>query len=563
MLLIDKHLKKRNINDIILKEVKMTDIEIQSRYKKKKIISVAKKFDITRENLVLYGDYMAKLKGVDTNRNGKLILVTATNPTKYGEGKTTVSIGLSDALNLLGEKSVLALREPSLGPVFGIKGGATGGGYSQIAPMEDINLHFTGDFHAITSANNLLCSIIDNSIYFGNQLQLDPEKINFHRCIDINDRALRDIDINIDGKFIRKEKFNITASSEIMGIMTLSKDIDDLKKRIGNIVIGFDINNNPVFARQLKCEDAIAILLKDCLKPNIVQTLAGNLALVHSGPFANISHGCNSVVATKYGLKLGDFCVTEAGFGADLGAQKFLDFVCREGEFSPSAVVLVSTLRSIKYNGGADGEVENVIKNGIENIFHHYKNLSKVYGMKVVVALNRFSTDDDNELNLAMRLLRENRIEVCLCEPYKLGGKGCLELAKKVIDISEKAKLKSVYNKNDDLLLKVEKIAKNIYGAEKVILAEHAKAKLELIRKIKLNKLPVIIAKTQYSLTDDKDKIGSVKNFDFTITDFEINSGAGYIVAIAGKMLLMPGLSKTPNAINMKINNNLNISGLF
>lgn len=546
----------------------MTDIEIQNKYKKKKISTVANNFRIDKKDLLMFGDYKAKLLNTKGGKNGKLILVTATNPTKFGEGKTTVSIGLSDAINMLNKKSVLALREPSLGPVFGIKGGATGGGQSQICPMDDINLHFNGDFHAITSANNLICSIIDNSLYFGNPLNINPETINFHRCMDINDRALRNIELNIEGKITRKEKFNITAASEIMGIMTMSKDVEDLKQRIGNILIGFNYSNEPIFARDLNIQDACAILLKDALYPNIVQTLSGNLALVHLGPFANISHGCNSLVATKYALKIGDYCVTEAGFGADLGAQKFLDFMCYEGDFSPSAVVLVTTLRSIKYNGGASEEDiycanKKAIIDGIKIVLHHYQNLKEKYNQNVVVAINKFPKDDNEELQFLIDLLVEKGVEVSLCSPYDLGGKGCLELANTVIKISKNTKPNFAYNQDDDIEIKAEKIAKNIYGAKSLVLTKTAKEKLQLIRKIGLNKLPIIIAKTQYSLSDDQTKIGVTTGFDFTISDFEINSGAGYIVAIAGKMLLMPGLAKIPNAVNMKIDNDKNIEGLF
>lgn len=547
----------------------MTDIEIERLYKKQPIVKVAKKFGINKKDLITYGDYSAKILRVDTSKkDGNLILVTATNPTKFGEGKTTVSIGLSDALNMLGQKSVLALREPSLGPVFGIKGGATGGGFSQVVPMEDINLHFNGDFHAITSANNLLCSIIDNSIYFGNPLNIDMNKINFHRCLDINDRSLRNIELNVEGKYSRTEKFNITAASEIMSIMTLSKNIDELKQRLGNILIGFNKKNQPVFAKELHCEDALAIILKDALKPNLVQTLSGNLAVVHLGPFANISHGCNSVLATKSALKIGDYCVTEAGFGADLGAQKFFDFVCQNGDFAPSVVVLVTTLRSIKYNGGVDeNEVNNknieAIKNGIKIVYHHANNLKKFYNQNVIVAINKFPTDTDEELDFLQQLLNKKNIQSTVCEPYLKGGKGCINLAKLVVKNKSNCQLKSVYNFEDALKVKLEKITKKIYGADEVLYTENAKKKLDLIKKSGFDKLPIIIAKTQYSLTDDAKKIGVVKNFDFTITDFEINSGAGYVVAIAGKMLLMPGLNKTPNAINMSIDNNENITGLF
>lgn len=547
----------------------MTDIEIQKEYKKEKIINIAKKFGLKKSNLQTFGDYKAKLtSNIKRNQNGNLILVTATNPTKFGEGKTTVSIGLSDALNSLGKKAVLALREPSLGPVFGIKGGACGGGYAQIVPMEDINLHFNGDFHAITSANNLLSALIDNHIYFGNELNLNPERINFHRCLDINDRALRNIELNVEGRYKRKETFNITAASEMMSIATLSQDIKNLKRRIGNICIGFNYKNKPVYAKQLKCEDSIAVLLKDALKPNLVQTLEGNLALVHLGPFANISHGCNSVIATKNALKIGDYCVTEAGFGADLGAQKFLDFICREGEFAPNVVVVVTTIRSLKFNGGVEEKDIsksniNAVRNGVNILVKHYKNLTNSYNLNVVVAINKFTTDTDEELEELKCLLKEQGIQSTVCEPYSKGGKGCVELAHLVVNNSKNQDLKFSYNMEDSVMVKLEKIVKNIYGANNLFLTDEAKEKLQIIKTAGFDSLPVIIAKTQYSLTDDAKKIGVTKDFDFTITDFEIHSGAGYIVAIAGKMLLMPGLNKCPNALNIKINNKENIDGLF
>jgi len=537
--------------------------------KLKKIKNISKKFNIEKSAIEYFGDYKAKIdysciKGDD----GKLILVTATNPTKFGEGKTTISIALADALNILDKKTVLALREPSLGPVFGIKGGATGGGKAQIVPMEEINLHFNGDFHAITSANNLLCSMIDNSLYFGNPLNLNPESINFHRCLDLNDRALRNIELNIEGKIRRKEKFNITAASEMMSILTLSKNLEDLKERVRNICIGFDFNNNAIYAKELHCEDSIVLLLKDAIKPNFVQTLLGSPALVHLGPFANISHGCNSVIATKTALKIGEYAITEAGFGSDLGAQKFLDLICKNNNINPHVVVLVTTIRSLKYNGGISQEnvqKENIeaLKKGLSILYKHYENLTIKYNQKVVVAINKFPTDTINEIQFLLKELEQKNIEASVCEPFSKGGKGCLDLAQKILTISGGDRLKFVYQDDDSFVEKVEKIATNIYGATKVNFSNNAKEKINLIKKNGFEKLPVVIAKTQYSLSADSSKIGVVSNFEFEITDFEIQSGAGYIVAIAGKMLLMPGLSKEPNATKIKIDNYGNIFNLF
>ena len=527
-----------------------------------KIKKISKKYKINKSALTYYGDYKAK---IDYNKikgeNGKLILVTATNPTKFGEGKTTISIGLADALNLLNKKTVLALREPSLGPVFGIKGGATGGGVSQIAPMEDINLHFNGDFHAITSANNLLCSMIDNSLYFGNPSNLNPEKINFHRCLDLNDRALRQVELNIEGKLSRKEKFNITAASEIMSILTLSKDVEELKERIKNICIGFDYDDKAVYAKDLQCEDAVTLLLKDAIKPNLVQTLNGNPALIHLGPFANISHGCNSIIATKTALKLGDYVVTEAGFGADLGAQKFLDLICKQKNLNPHAIVLVTTIRSLKYNGGVieeniEKEDLKAIKKGLSVLYKHYNNLTLIYNQNVVVAINKFYSDSDKEIEFLIKELEKKNIVFSVCEPYTKGGKGCKSLAKQIIKIEHAKPLKFTYDENDEITAKIEKIVTKIYGASKVNYSKTSKEKLKVIKKNGLDKLPVIIAKTQYSLSDNATKIGITSNFEIEITDLEIQSGAGYIVAISGKILLMPGLSKTPNAVKIKLDKN-------
>lgn len=547
----------------------MTDLEIAQNYKKKPIIQIAKKYGIDKKDLELYGDYKAKLNCKKLpNKHGKLILVTATNPTKFGEGKTTVSIGLCDALSRLGKKSALALREPSLGPVFGIKGGATGGGKSQVVPMDDINLHFNGDFHAVTSANNLICAMIDNSLYYGNPLNLNPETINFNRCIDMNDRALRSITLNVEGKYIRKEKFNITSASEMMAIATLARDIDDLKARIDNICIGFDYDGRPVFAKGLNCTDAVAILLKDAIKPNLIQTLEGNPAVVHLGPFANISHGCNSIVATKTAMSISDYTVTEAGFGADLGAQKFLDLVCNYGNFKPNAIVLITTIRSLKLNSGMNSDdvyqpnVDAMIK-GTKILFKHYDNLVNVYKANVVVTINKFYTDTDKEIKELLKLLKEKNIPAVVSEPYSKGGKGCVDLAKKVIKLAQlDCNIVNSYEKKDKVEVKIDKIVKNIYGAEKLTFSQNARDKLDVINRY-FRGYDVVIAKTQYSLSDDAKQIGVTQGFEFTISDFQINSGAGYIVAIAGKMLLMPGLSKVPNAVNMKIDNNCKVEGIF
>ena len=549
----------------------MTDIEIEKQTKLKNLNKIIKKNKIDLKYVEFYGKYKAKIDAnkINNKQKGKLILVTAINPTKFGEGKTTVSIGLVDAMNKLGKNTILAVREPSLGPVFGIKGGATGGGYSQIVPMEDINLHFNGDFHAISAANNLLTSMIDNSLYFGNPLNIDPKTINFHRCLDLNDRALRNVELNVEGKYKRYEKFNITAASEMMAIMTLSTDINDLKNRIDNILIAFSYSGDPIYARELNCTDAIAILLKEALKPNMVQTLRGNLALVHLGPFANISHGCNSIVATKTALKLADYAVTEAGFGADLGAEKFLDIISREGNFFPDCVVLVITLRAIKLNGGVNPEQVNnenlnAIKQGINIVKKHFENLTKIYNLRVVETINRFPNDSQKEIEYLKNELNKFNIKTVECNPYIKSESGCIELAQVVINqCNIKTQPKFLYNFEENIEDKLEKIVKNLYGAKNLIITEQAQNKLELFKKCGANTMPVVVAKTQYSLTDNPLKVGVYDNFDFTITDFELHSGAGYIVAVAGKMLLMPGLSKIPNAVNMKIDKNNNINGLF
>lgn len=545
----------------------MTDIEIASSIKLEKIENIATKLGLSQENIELYGKYMAKINDINTNKKGKVILVTAINPTSAGEGKTTVSIGLADALNQMNKSVCLALREPSLGPVFGLKGGATGGGYSQIAPMDKINLHFTGDFHAITSANNLLCSFIDNHIYQGNELNIDVAKIKFNRCVDLNDRALRDIEIKVDKQIIRKEKFNITAASEVMAILALSKDMEDLKVRLGNILVAYDKFGKPVFAKQLKVVDAMAILLMEAIKPNLVQTLEGTPAIVHCGPFANIAHGCNSVIATKTAIKCADYVVTEAGFGSDLGAEKFFDVKCWQANLTPSAVVLVATIRALKHHGGI-GKDENTdglpeLKKGLENLNRHICNIKNVYKLPVVVAINKFSFDSEEEIEIIKDYVEKLGVKAIASTSWSEGGKGAIPLAQEVINLTQKehTDFSYAYQTNDKIVTKINKIATKIYGAKDVVFTETALKDLEQIEKINPN-LPVVIAKTQYSFSDNANLIGLPKDFTVTINNLELKNGAGFIVAIANKMLLMPGLGKNPAGANMKLQNN-KITGLF
>ena len=543
-----------------------SDIQIAREANVKNIKVVAKKLGLKDENLILYGDNMAKINKKVMKKQGKLILVTAINPTKSGNGKTTVSIGLADAFALHRKSVCLALREPSLGPVFGMKGGATGGGYSQITPMEEINLHFTGDFHAITSANNLLCAMIDNHIFQGNQLNIDENNVYFNRCLDVNDRALRDITIN--SKYTRKEKFVITAASEIMAIMCLATDIDDLKERLGNILIALDKNGNPVYAKDLKAQNAMAILLKNALKPNLVQTLAGTPAIVHCGPFANIAHGCNSIVATKLALNLAKYTITEAGFGSDLGAEKFFDFKCRVGDLKPNCVVIVATIKALKLHGGADEkklDEENLpaIKAGIANLQKHLDNMQNVYNLPTVVTLNKFTSDTKKEIELVKTLLSPTKVVVN--EVWAKGGRGALELATVVEKLCQKTNkyFDYCYELEDTVEQKITKIVKKIYGGKGIVLSDTAKEKIEIIKKLGYDKLPVIIAKTQYSLSDDANLLGAPKNFEVTVRDIEIKSGAGFLVVICGSILLMPGLSKVPAGVKMTISSEGTVEGLF
>ena len=548
-----------------------SDIEIARSVNPMNIMDVAKKIGIC-DYIIPYGKYKAKISIddiCDKKIKSKLILVTAINPTPMGEGKTTVSISLSDALNKLGKKSILALREPSLGPVFGIKGGAAGGGYAQVIPMEDINLHFNGDFHAITSANNLLCSIIDNHIYFGNELGID--KVTFKRCLDLNDRQLRVINTGLSGEsriVPRTSGFDITAASEIMAILCLSRNIDDLKRRLGNIVIGYNKDGKEVTARDLKAEGAMAVLLHDAILPNLVQTLEGNPAIIHGGPFANIAHGCNSVIATNTAMKLGDYTVTEAGFGADLGAEKFLDIKCRMNDLNPDAVVLVATIRSLKYHGGMDKnditkEDIHYLDIGMKNLYKHIDNLRNVYGLNVVVAINRFDSDTDKEISYLSKKLDEKNVSYALTTGFRDGSDGSLLLAEKVMaEANKKNNFSYSYDINDDIKTKIFKVANKIYGASDVIYDNKA---LEEIKNLEDNghgNLPICIAKTQYSLSDDPNNLTGDNEYDIHVKEVILKAGAEFIVVLTGKIMTMPGLPKNPNSERIDINDGI-IEGIF
>ena len=543
----------------------LSDIEINQRVKKEKINKIAKKLNISNKYLECYGNYKAKInlsimKKIKDNNDGKLILVTSTNPTPYGEGKTTMSIGLTDALCKIGKKSLAVLREPSLGPVFGIKGGATGGGYAQVLPMEDINLHFTGDIHAIETCNNLLSAIIDNHIYQGNKLKLDLNRITFQRCVDLNDRALRNVTIKYDNKGLeREEKYNITVASEIMAILCLSNDINDLKKRLGNILVGYNTKGEMVFARDLKCVDALAIVLKDAIKPNLVQTLENNPVIIHGGPFANIAHGCNSIIATKMGLKLSDYVVTEAGFGSDLGAEKFLDIKCPIANIKPSVIVINSTIRSIKYNGCEP----NLLESGIENLKTHILNMKK-YTKNIVICLNKFITDTNDEINFVRKYCEDLGCLFSVSTCFIDGGNGSIDLANKVIKLCEnEIDYHSLYSYDLSIYEKVKTICKGIYHANDVNFSDEAINKINDYVKNGFDNLPVCIAKTQYSLSDNAKLLGSPSNFTMKVNDVRLSSGAGFIVCLMGNIMTMPGLSKNPAYLKMKINNNGKISGLY
>lgn len=547
----------------------MTDIEIARSINPKDITEVAKTLGIENK-IELYGSNKAKisLDLLDKKRNSKLVLVTAINPTPMGEGKTTVSISLNDALRKLGKKSILTLREPSLGPVFGVKGGATGGGYAQVIPMEDINLHFTGDFHAITTANNLLCSVIDNHIYQGNTLNID--KVIFKRCLDLNDRQLRVINTGLSKEKNTKERidgFDITAASEIMAILCLSKDLNDLKRRLGNIVIGYDNKGKEITARMLKADGAMTVLLKDAIKPNLVQTLEGNPCIIHGGPFANIAHGCNSVIATNIAMSLGDITVTEAGFGADLGAEKFLDIKCRNINTHPDAVVLVATIRSLKYHGGMlkeniAKESIDYLEKGMNNLYKHIHNLKEVYGLNVVVAINRFSADTNKEISFLEEKLNKIDVDYAVTDGYSLGSDGSIELARKVLDnINKPNNFNYAYDINDSIKEKIYKVSAKIYGAKDVEYSDVALEKLSLLEE-KYNNVPTCIAKTQYSLSDDPKNLDPKKDYNIHVTDLVLKSGAEFIVVLTGDIMTMPGLPKVPNSENIDIIDDVTI-GIF
>ena len=550
----------------------MEDIEIARSAKLKNVMEITNKLNIPESEVEPIGKYKAKislnyLENLKNKKEGKLILVTAINPTPLGEGKTTTSIGLADGLNAINKNAILALREPSLGPVFGIKGGATGGGHSQVAPMEDINLHFTGDIHAITSANNLLSAIIDNHIFQGNELGF--EKITWKRCVDLNDRALRTVEIGLSGEknmTPREDHFDITVASEIMAIFCLATSIKDLKRRLGNIIVGYNKQGNPIYCHDLNAEGSLTVLLKDALNPNIVQTLENNPAIIHGGPFANIAHGCNSILATKMALKLGDYTVTEAGFGADLGTEKFLDIKCRQMGISPDAVVIVATLRALKYHGGVakdevNNENEEALKEGINNLLKHVENIKK-YGLNPIVAINKFTSDTEKEIEILQNEL-EGKVEFSLLENWAKGGIGAKDLAEKVVRICEKPKnFKPIYELNLSLEEKIEKVAKEIYGAKNVIYSEEAKLEIEQIRNLAKN-MPVCIAKTQYSFSDDPKNLLCKNPFDIHISSVELKNGAEFVVVKTGKIMTMPGLPKNPAAENIDIDENGNIVGIF
>lgn len=555
----------------------LTDIEIAKQADIKPISDIAEKLGISADELEFYGKYKAKLplsllKKYENKEDGKLILVTAINPSPAGEGKTTVTVGLGEAMNRIGKKAVIALREPSMGPVFGIKGGAAGGGYAQVIPMEDINLHFTGDMHAITAANNLLCAIIDNHIQQGNELRIDPRRILFKRCLDMNDRALRNVVIGLGGKVNgvpREDGFMITVASEIMAILCLSSGIKDLKERLGSILTAYTYDGTPIYARDLNAVGSMAALLKDAIKPNLVQTLENTPALMHGGPFANIAHGCNSVTATRLALKLGDYCITEAGFGADLGAEKFLDIKCRCAGLKPSCVVIVATIRALKYNGGVpktELSKENIValKNGIVNLETHIENMRK-YGLPVVVAINRFATDTEAEIETIEAFCKEKDVPVSLTEVFARGGEGGKELAEKVVKTIEtkEAHFKPIYDEKLSIKEKLNVLAKEIYRAGDVVFTSNAEKAISEIEKLGKDKLPICVAKTQYSLSDDPQKLGSPKGFTLTVRDVRLSAGAGFIVALTGDIMTMPGLPKQPAAYKIDVDDDGNVSGLF
>ncbi|EGT3615898.1 formate--tetrahydrofolate ligase [Clostridium perfringens] len=553
------------------------DIEIAQSAKMEPIINIAKKIGLGEDDIELYGKYKCKisLEAIDrleNNEDGKLVLVTAINPTPAGEGKSTVTVGLGQALNKIGKNAVIALREPSLGPVFGIKGGAAGGGYSQVVPMEDINLHFTGDMHAITSANNLLCAAIDNHIHQGNPLRIDSRRIVFKRVMDMNDRALRNIVVGMGGKingFLREDGFMITVASEIMAILCMAKNLEDLKERMGNILVAYNLDGEPVYAKELEVQGAMALLMKDAIKPNLVQTLENTPAIIHGGPFANIAHGCNSIIATKTALKMSDITITEAGFGADLGAEKFLDIKCRYGNLNPDCVVLVATIRALKHHGGVKKDELNIsnvdaLNKGMENLEKQIENI-KAYGVPVVVAINKFITDSDEEVKAIEDFCKNVGVEVSLTEVWEKGGEGGIDLANKVIKTieNEPSNFKMIYDSEESIKDKILKIVQTIYGGKGVNYTPQALKQIAEIEKFNLDKLPICMAKTQYSLSDNPSLLGRPENFDITVKEIRVSNGAGFIVVLTGDVMTMPGLPKVPAANRMDIKDNGEIVGLF
>lgn len=554
----------------------MTDIEIAKTTELKKITEIAGKLGITEDEIETYGKYKAKIsnnlyKKMKLKNDGKLVLVTAMSPTPLGEGKTTISIAIADGLRKIGETSILALREPSLGPVFGVKGGATGGGHAQVAPMEDINLHFTGDIHAITSANNLLSAMIDNHIYHGNELGI--EKVVWKRCVDLNDRQLRKVNTGLSGEnkiVSREDGFDITVASEVMAILCLAEDIEDLKTRLGNIVIGYNKKDEPVFAKDLKAEGAMAVLLKDAIKPNLVQTLEHTPAIIHGGPFANIAHGCNSIIATKTAMKLADYTITEAGFGADLGAEKFLDIKCRKANIKPDVVVCVATIKALKYHGGASKESileENMLslEKGMNNLYKHIDNIRGKFGLNVIVAINKYNTDKENELEYVQNELAKREIVSSVVESWAKGGEGAIDISKKIVEIvkDKPERFEYIYDLNETIVEKINKVAMKIYGAKGVIYPEEVTKKIEKIEEMGYGNLSVCIAKTQYSFSDNAKNLECDEPFEINIRDVELKSGAGFIVVLAGKIMTMPGLPKIPAAETIDIDENGEIVGIF
>ncbi len=553
----------------------MTDIEIAENTELKNITEIAKEIDVPEDEIEVYGKYKAKISDklyekLKDKENGKLILVTAMNPTPLGEGKTTISIAIADGLRKIGKKSILALREPSLGPVFGIKGGATGGGHAQVAPMEDINLHFTGDIHAITAANNLLSAMIDNHIYYGNQLGI--EKVVWKRCLDLNDRQLRRVNTGLSGEkniIPREDAFDITVASEVMAILCLATDIEDLKNRLGNIVIGYNQKNNPIFAKDLKAEGAMAVLLKDAIKPNLVQTLEHSPAIIHGGPFANIAHGCNSIIATKTAMKLADYAITEAGFGADLGAEKFLDIKCRQANIQPNVVICVATIKALKYHGGVSKEhilEENMeaLEKGMSNLYKHVDNIRGKFGLNIIVAINKYNTDSEKEIEFVQNELEKRKIMSSVVESWAKGGEGAIDISNKIIEVAEKeTEFEYMYSLKETIVEKINNVAMRIYGAKGVIYPEDVTKKIEKIEEMGYGNLPICIAKTQYSLSDDAKNLECDEPFEINVRDVELKAGAGFIVVLAGKIMTMPGLPKIPAAESIDIDENRKITGIF